>query len=253
VANEALRRALAERRMTPAELARKVGVDPKTVARWLANEARLPHPRHRFAVCEILEVDEAMIWPLAVRAAVKTGPDREIHRVYPTHGLVPKEVWQHVISGATRELTLFGYAPYWLAREVRDLEGILRRSAAAGVRIRVITGDPDNPIVAADEASTGLPLTLTSRIQQTRRMLEPLRDLIEVRQSVFGYGRSVYRGDDEALVDWWVHGTTGDDFPVLHLRRQQDGGMFDQVLLHAEKLWQDATPVWPEAEDRTEH
>jgi hypothetical protein len=33
---------------------------------------------------------------------------------------------------------------------------------------------------------------------------------------------------------------------VLHLRRRQDGGIFDQVAVrHVEALWEDAVPVWP--------
>jgi hypothetical protein len=72
--------------------------------------------------------------------------------------------------------------------------------------------------------------------------LEPLRDVVEVRRSA--YGRSVLRSDDDALVNWWVHRKSAND-PYLHLRRQRDNGMFDQVLLHIEELWDDATPAWP--------
>ena len=34
-----------------------------------------------------------------------------------------------------------------------------------------------------DEAATGVPLTLTSRIEQTLHLLEPLRDAVEVRRT----------------------------------------------------------------------
>lgn len=81
--NVALRQAMANARMTEQVLARRVGVDEKTIGRWVAQDARIPHPRHRWAACEALGADEAVLWPDAIRAAVKTGPDREIAAVYP--------------------------------------------------------------------------------------------------------------------------------------------------------------------------
>ena len=80
--NSPLRQAMADAKMTVRGLASAVGVDDKTVARWLSYE-RIPHPRHRWAAAEALGGDEAVLWPEAVRSAVKTGPDREIVAVTP--------------------------------------------------------------------------------------------------------------------------------------------------------------------------
>ena len=101
-------------------------------------------------------------------------------------------------------------------------------------------------MVRADEEATGVPLTLSSRIEQTLHLLEPLRDVVEVRQTGLGWGRSVYRGDDAAVAHWWLHGQLGIDFPALHLHRRQAGGIFDQVAVrHVEALWETGRPVWP--------
>src|SRR5258708_77086 len=81
VPNTALRQAMADARMTEQALARSIGVDEKMVGRWVARDDRVPHPRHRWAACEALGVDEAVIWPDAIRAAVKTGPDRDIDAI----------------------------------------------------------------------------------------------------------------------------------------------------------------------------
>lgn len=126
-----MQRAMRERGMTAQTLAERVGVDPKTAGRWLSDGRRTPHPRHRRAVSEVLEVDEMELWP-QVRAVVKTGPDREVIAVYPSHSAVPREVWRHLVADADREITLCGYAPYWLSWQVPDLAGLLRRKAAAG-------------------------------------------------------------------------------------------------------------------------
>ncbi|WP_428961996.1 helix-turn-helix domain-containing protein [Micromonospora fluostatini] len=60
--NDALRAALDETGHTTESLADRVGVDPKTTARWL-REGRLPHPRHRAAAADALGRDIVDIWP----------------------------------------------------------------------------------------------------------------------------------------------------------------------------------------------
>ena len=63
--NERLRALLLERGKTPDQLAEHVGVDAKTVERWMTR-GRLPYRRHRFEVASFLGVDEAYIWPDAL-------------------------------------------------------------------------------------------------------------------------------------------------------------------------------------------
>lgn len=239
----ALREALTARRMTPEQLAAEIGADPKTIGRWLTNEGRVPHPRTRWAVADALGVDEVVLWPDAVRGSVKVGPDREIVRVYPTHSSVPDGLWRRLIGSASDRIDLVGYAPYWLTWQVPGFVDVLRERATAGAQIRAVIGDPDSPLVAADERATGAPLTLTTRIQQTVHLLAPLAEVVQVRQSSMGFGRSVYRFDDELIADLWIHGAPGSDFPALHVRRQQDGGMFDQLVRHVDALWDSADPI----------
>ncbi|PWU57988.1 hypothetical protein DLJ47_00715 [Micromonospora sp. S4605] len=62
MANEVLRVAMAEKGETVESLAAKVGVDPKTAGRWLTS-GRIPHPRTRIAVAEVLGRDAAELWP----------------------------------------------------------------------------------------------------------------------------------------------------------------------------------------------
>ncbi|MGC9442342.1 hypothetical protein [Streptomyces sp. WG5] len=40
--------------------------------------------------------------------------------------------------------------------------------------------------------------------------------------------------------------SVGHDALTLHLRRQQDDGMFDRFDSHVEELWARGTPVWEE-------
>jgi len=110
-------------------LARQIGVDEKTVGRWVAQDDRIPHPRHRWAACDALGVDEAVIWPDAIRAAVKTGPDREIAAVYPYRSACPASLWRKLITNAKSDITLAGYTSYFLWIEQPNLGAALRRKA----------------------------------------------------------------------------------------------------------------------------
>src|SRR5436309_8240621 len=90
VPNDVLRRALADAKMTERQLAERIGADPATVSRWVSDPTRTPQPRLRYAVADLLKVDEVSLWPNAVRTAVKTGPDREVLAVYPTRSAMPR-------------------------------------------------------------------------------------------------------------------------------------------------------------------
>ena len=88
MANERLRTALLQRGLTPAELADTVGVDPKTIERWIGG--RIPYRRHRYQVAAQLGVDETYLWPDALAAEqVASASESEILTVYPHRWAVP--------------------------------------------------------------------------------------------------------------------------------------------------------------------
>lgn len=54
---------------------------------------------------------------------------------------------------------------------------------------------------------------------------------------------SVFRFDHEALVTPHLARLVGHDSPLLHLRRQEEKGMFERFSEHAEELWRTAVPL----------
>ena len=165
--------------------------------------------------------------------------------VYPTRSAMPRAVWQRLIGDARHELALCGYTSYFLWSEVPGLSALLRRKVESGCRVRFVLGDPDAEVTRTRDHIETSPVTVSARIQQALHHLEPLRDVIEVRQTdEAGLNRSVWRGDDQAVASWNVVGKLGQDSPVIHLRRRQDGGIFDQIAVdHVEGLWAHAHPL----------
>ncbi|MFG2006642.1 helix-turn-helix domain-containing protein [Spirillospora sp. NPDC048911] len=118
---------MADAQLTQTQLAERCGVDAKTVARWITNDGRLPHPGHRWAAAEALGVDESMLWPDGIRRNVKTGPDREIVATYPYRSACPKSVWRNLITDASENLIFAGFTNYFLWLELSNLGAVLRR------------------------------------------------------------------------------------------------------------------------------
>ncbi|WP_405424609.1 XRE family transcriptional regulator [Streptomyces erythrochromogenes] len=237
--NHALRRAMADAKMTEAQLAEACGVDTKTVSRWITAPNRIPHARHRWAASEALGEEEAALWPNAVRSALSTGPDREIVQVFPYRSAAPTSLWKSLVTKAQRDLVFAGYTNYFLWLEQANLAGALRRKAEGGCRVRFLVGDPDSPVTAAREAEEGVPLTLSTRIAVTLNELEKLHEVdgIEGRFETGHVNLSVFRFDDEMIVTPILARRVGHDSPMMHLRRRQTDGMFDRFAAHVEELW----------------
>lgn len=244
--NEALRQAMVAATMTEAQLAAACRVDPKTVGRWLADPTRVPHGKHRWAACQALGVEEAVLWPTAVRSTVKVGPDREIVAVFPYRSAAPASLWRQLIGRAESQLTFAGYTNYFLWLEQANLGGLLRRKAATGCRVRFLIGDPGSPVTRQREIDEDVPLTLSTRIAVTIGELQKLQDVdsIEGRFSSGHIALSVFRFDDEMIVTPLLPGRVGHDAPMLHLRRLQDDGLFDRYAQCVEELWGRGRPVW---------
>ena len=65
--NERLRDALMSAGQTTGTAAEHIGVDAKTVERWLTQD-RVPYPRHRGSLAALLGRSESYLWPGAVPA-----------------------------------------------------------------------------------------------------------------------------------------------------------------------------------------
>lgn len=243
MANDALRRALSDARMTERQLAEAVGVDEKTVARWIADAGRIPHPKHRYATADVLEVDDTMLWPASVRSALKIGADREIVSAYPFRSACPRSLWRELITRSGRELFFGGYTNYFLWLEHANLAAALRRKAAQGVRVRFLVGDPDSAVTRERERIENVALTVSTRIKVTLDELGRLRPAVEGRFSDRHIATSVFAFDDEAIVSIHISDRLGHDSPTLHLRRHGTDGLFDRFVSHAEHLWDGARQI----------
>ncbi|MCO5970139.1 hypothetical protein [Actinoallomurus soli] len=190
-----------------------------------------------------------MIWPDAIRNAVKTGPDREIVSVYPFRAGCPKSVWRSLIAKATDQLIFAGYTNYFLWLEHPSLRNVLRRKAERGCSVRFLIGDPDSEVTRRREEIEAVPLTVGTRIRVTLDELSKLSGTsgVEARFSDEHIAMSVFVFDEEMLVTPHLARLVGHDSPMLHIRRCQDDGLYDRFACHVTDLWKSGRPVSPEA------
>ena len=241
--NERLRAALLEHGVTPAALGGKLGVDQKTVERWISG--RIPYRRHRYAVAAELGMDEAYLWPDALsQDQVTAASHSEVLAIYPHRTVVPRELWERLFSHPEREIGVLVYSGLFLAEDA-DLQRTLADKAASGVRVRVLLGDPESSQVAERGADEGMGDGMGSKI---RNVLVLTRKLRGVEGAEFRFHRtvlynSIYRGDDQLLVNTHIYGFPAAQAPVWHLRKVAGGEIASTYLESFERVWESAVPI----------
>lgn len=143
--NERLRAAMLQRGVTPTGLADKLGVDHKTVERWV--KGRVPYRRHRYVIATHLGVDEVYLWPDALpRDQVALASQSEIVAVYPHRSEVPRDVRGRLFGEAESEIGVLD-SGLFLAED-SGVQRTIAQRARAGVRVRILLGDPESGEVA---------------------------------------------------------------------------------------------------------
>ncbi|MFD1932994.1 XRE family transcriptional regulator [Nonomuraea mangrovi] len=238
--NHHLRYALANARLHPTDLAARLAVDPKTVERWL--QGRVPYPRHRWAVADVLQVDEADLWPEV--AGYRRTIASEVQAVYPHRHAVPQAAWRQHFTNAAREIDILTYSGLFLAEDTAIMLAIAQR-ARSGVKVRVLLGDPDSPEVATRGVDEHIgPDVMAARIRNALTLYQPLRDApgVEVRLHSTVLYNSIYRADDQLLVNTHAYGIPAAQAPVTHLQTGHENGPAGIYLSSFERVWANARP-----------
>ncbi|MFI5955538.1 helix-turn-helix domain-containing protein [Cryptosporangium sp. NPDC051539] len=244
MANERLRAALLQHGLTPEDIAAKTGVDPKTVERWVT-QGRIPYRRYRYAVAAMLKLDERYLWPDGMTTEqAADASESEIVTVYPHRWAVPRDTWGVLFGAAEREISVFVYSGLFLA----DDTGMIRLFAAkaeAGVRVRILLGDPDSSHVAQRGVDEGIDESMSARIRNALALYKPLRgrDNVEIGLHDTTLYNSIYRADDDLYVNTHIYGSPAANAPVLHLRKVAGGSMVTTYLESFERVWADARRV----------
>jgi transcriptional regulator with XRE-family HTH domain len=243
MANERLRAAMLQRGVTHAQLADAAKVDPKTVERWVGG--RVPYRRYRYLVATHLQLDETYLWPGALPPSqAADASESEILTVYPHRWAVPRDAWSQLLDSAEQEIGVLVYSGLFLADDKGMLD-LLSQKAGEGVVVRVLLGDPDSPEVQSRCADEGINESMAAKIRNAIVLFQRLREVegIELRLHGTVLYNSIYRADDDVLVNVHIYGAGAAEGPVLHLRRVAGGSMVKTYLESFERVWSRARPL----------
>ena len=242
--NERLRAALLQRGATPADLAEEIGVDAKSVERWIT-QGRTPYRRHRYAAATYLGVEETYLWPQALTPEQsKAASQSEIVEIYPHRWSVPPELWRSVFESAQEEISILVFSGFFLADDPSMIK-LLTDKAKAGVHVRVLLGDPDSEAVAQRGKDEGLDELLAAKIRNVIVLYRSLRQVpgVEFRLHGTTLYNSIYRADDQMIVNTHVYGAMASEAPVFHLRKIPGGTLTSTYLESYEKVWEQASSL----------
>ncbi|MFI9561439.1 helix-turn-helix domain-containing protein [Nonomuraea endophytica] len=243
MANERLRAALLASSFTEEALAAHLGIDPKSVQRWITRDV-VPRRTTAHGAAQALNAPLAYLWPeLAVDPP--TASEAEIVRLYPHRSATPRQLWLDLLSRASTHVWLFANASLFLPEDNPESVSMLMDKASAGLSVRIMMGDPDTPEMALRGVEEQLYDAIPGRIRMALAYYSPLIDVpgIEFRLHRTSLYNSIFRYDDEMLINQHIYGTYGYIAPILHLKRIDGGDFFDTYLRSFERVWESAYPI----------
>ncbi len=237
--NERLRDALNRAGVTMPDLAREVGVDPKTIERWVS-KGRMPYPRHRSRMAAVLHESEGYLWPEAGGAdhrALRT--DSEVVRFYPRRAEISRDTWQRLLSQANQRIDVLVYAGLFFPEQLPALAATLCDKVQGGAEVRILMARPDGAQVARRGVEEGIGDVVQGRVRNALSFFEPhaRHDCIKLRLHDTTLYNSIFRFDDEMLVNTHVFGLPAAHAPVIHLRRLDGAELFSIYGASFDRVW----------------
>ncbi|MET7906579.1 helix-turn-helix transcriptional regulator [Streptomyces sp. NPDC005355] len=243
--NERLRGAIVDLGLTNEHVGERLGVAAKTVDRWINEPKRKPYRRFQYALASLLKCEVSYLWPDERTAhEVTSSGNAELVQLYPHRSVVLLSLWPALYGQATHHFDLVVYSGFWLTEDPAFLR-VVKEKSAAGVPMRFMLGEPDCPAVAQRGEDEGIGNSMGAKIRNALVNYGPLFDLpgVEFRLHSTVLYNSLYRADEEMLVNGHVYGVGAYMAPVLHLQRVPGGELFDTYAESIERIWENARPI----------
>ncbi|MCC9307964.1 helix-turn-helix domain-containing protein [Kitasatospora sp. RB6PN24] len=242
--NERLKSIMVSGGWTYTSLAEKAGVDTKSVERW-ANQNRTPRLVAARLAAEALGEDMFTLWPSLRRPRAARAISPEVVALYEQRADLPVSAFVGLFGQATERIDVLVYAAVFLHEAFPRLNDLLRERAAKGCTVRIALGDAESENVRQRGREEKFGHGIESRCRLALLHYGPLLGTsgIEVRTHGTTLYNSLYRADDQMLVNAHVWGVNAFGAPVWHLRRTGTGTLFDTYAASFDDVWNAARPV----------
>ncbi|MFD3939604.1 XRE family transcriptional regulator [Streptomyces sp. NPDC058611] len=219
-------------------------MDPKSVERWV-NLGRTPRRATALKAAETLGEDVHALWPALRQARAARAVSPELVALYDQRADLPVSVLVDLLTAARECIDVLVYAAVFLHEAYPRLNDLLQERAADGCAVRIAVGDADGENVQQRGQEEKFGHGIESRCRLALLHYRPVASVpgIELRTHGTTLYNTLYRADDQVLVNAHVWGVNAYGAPVWHLRRHDSGGMFDTYADSFNAVWETARPV----------
>jgi transcriptional regulator with XRE-family HTH domain len=241
--NERLRATLMENDYEERSLADELGLDHKSVQRWITRGIT-PRRTTAHRAAKLLGVSPSWLWP-NLETDRESASQAEIVTLYPHRSDVPRHLWLDLLTGSVRRVWLYANASLFLPEDNPESIGVIRQKAENGLEIRILMADPDSPECIKRGVEERLFDAIPARVRMALSYYAPLAGVpgIEFRLQRETLYNSIFAYDNEMLINQHVYGMYGYMAPILHLRRMEGGDLFDMYIRSFERVWEVSSPV----------
>jgi transcriptional regulator with XRE-family HTH domain len=243
--NERLRTTMMRAGVTLEALATAAAVDVKTVERWISMD-RMPHRKHRWTAAKLLGVDEAYLWPdlLHKFPGRQLTSQSELVELYADRASVPRPLWLRLLSEAQENIDILVFSGTFYAQTQPRIAAMLTEAAQRGAVVRLCFGNPDSEAVTIRDREEGIGGTLAHKIRSSLSYYRTLLDVknCEVRLHGTTLYTSLFRYDDEIMVNPHSYAEPASANPTFHFRRVDGGTLVNHYLTVFERVWETAMP-----------
>ncbi|WP_100485156.1 helix-turn-helix domain-containing protein [Mycobacteroides abscessus] len=249
ITNEQLKAKLREHGLSPAQFARKVGVELKTVRRWLANAHASVREDNARQAAKVLHCTPHDLWPTKFpHEAAPIRPDTPVPfspTVYASRTQVPLAVWQDHFTAAQNTIDILVFAATFLFDTLDGFTTTLTDAARRGVQVRFLVGDPhgDNMTLRGEEEGIGE--SVKARSHNSVELLRPYTATpgFDVRTHQTTLYTSIFRVDTDMIINFHIYGSPGRDNPVMIFSRNQEPRLWATFERAFNQVWEAAAPL----------
>lgn len=251
IPNDRLTQRLHAKGLSPQRFATAVGVDIKTVRRWLANIDYNVREDNARRAAKLLGCTPHNLWPnqypAPTASALATtslgGPFTAT--LYASRTQLPITTWQQHFGDATTGIDILVLAATFLFDTLDSFLDILLDAAARGVAVRFLVGDPDTATTILRGKEEGIGEAVIARCRTSVELLAPHADTpgLDIRTHDTTLYTSIFRVDDAMIVNFHIYGSPGRNNPVLVLSRHHEPRLWATLEDAFTQVWDRARPL----------
>lgn len=144
--------------------------------------------------------------------------------VYATRTQIPISRWQHHFADAQHFIDILVFAATFLFDTLEGFIDTLVEAAGRGVVVRFLVGDPDGANMALRGEEEGIGEAVRARSRTTVELLARYAPTvgIQIRTHQTTLYSSIFRVDDEMIVNFHIYGSPGRNNPVMVFARNDE-------------------------------